>query len=317
MPDQANLAHFCELGWIREARQAWVHDPRLAPVRQDMSLATLPIGPLLQTPWPGHQRQISVILHRDRLHQLKTNLAPREQVRLHSLAGDAAGAWLSAFPSEWGCRFRPEQFQIACRLRLGAEIPGLRQHAPLTCVCGTQVDDLADHLLLCRRGSQRFRHLGLTVGTLRHTVVGSSTTVHVEHETHIISDNPCAAGHIGSEARMDLVAHQIDGAPPVWIDVTVVCPISASPTVMANRAAGTACALRDAEATKRRKYGAAAQGAGATFAPFALDTFGRRGKDARKFLAGLAKKIVARQTGHPPGLLTGPTPRDLCVSHGF
>mmetsp|Transcript_25574 Transcript_25574/g.40219 ORF Transcript_25574/g.40219 Transcript_25574/m.40219 type:complete len:205 (+) Transcript_25574:789-1403(+) len=102
---------------------------------------------------------------------------------------------------------------------------------------------------------------------------------------------------------MDLVAHQIGGAPPVWIDVAVVCPISTSPTVMANRAAGTACALRDAEATKRRKYGAAAQEAGATFVPFALDTFGRRGKDAREFFAGLAKKTVARQTGHPQGLL--------------
>ena len=87
MPGQANLAQlFCELGrWIREARQAWVvHDPRLAPVvHQDMSLATLPIGPLLPTPWPAHQRQISGILHCDRLQQLKTNLAPPRTTCAH------------------------------------------------------------------------------------------------------------------------------------------------------------------------------------------------------------------------------------------
>lgn len=95
------------------------------------------------------------------------------------------------------------------------------------------------------------------VGTIRHVVISSGTAIHVENEAHL-SDNPRAAGQVGLEARMGLVAHQINGGPPIWIDPTVVSPISTNPTVLANRAAGTAFAILNAEVTKRRTYGAAA-----------------------------------------------------------
>ena len=117
-------------------------------------------------------------------------------------------------------------------------------------------------------------------------------------EAHL-SDNPLTAGTIAPGARMDLVVYPSDGGPVQWIDPTVICPITSSSNsyILASRAAGTTCPLRDAEANKRRTYGAAANRAGAVLFPFAYDTFTRRGEEAKKFLAQLARRTVAKIIG--------------------
>ncbi|CAM9877472.1 unnamed protein product, partial [Heterosigma akashiwo] len=255
------------------------------------SLNLMPGQDLLRQARPGYQRQISQALHQERLQQLKQAVPPpREQVRLRSLEGDAAGAWLSALPGEWGCRFSNENFMIVCRLRLGAEIPGLRQRTPLRCPCGTPVDSLADHFLLCRRGPQRTRRHAFLIQTLREIIASTGTAAYIDVEAHL-SDNPLTAGTIAPGARMDLVVYPSDGGPVQWIDPTVICPITSSSNsyILTSRAAGTTCPLRDAEANKRRTYGAAANRAGAVLFPFAYDTFTRRGEEAKKFLAQLAR----------------------------
>ena len=70
--------------------------------------------------------------------------------------------------------------------------------------------------------------------------------------------------------------------------------------MLRRRASGAASAVRDAEATKRRTYGEAAQRAGASFVPFAFDTFGFRGEGARVFLANLARDAAAAMVGSNP-----------------
>ena len=83
--------------------------------------------------------------------------------------------------------------------------------------------------------------------------------------------------------------------------VVVVHPISSGKATLCRRASGAASAVRDAEATKRRTYGAAAQRAGASFVPFAFDTFGSRGEGERVFLANnLARDAAAAMVGSNP-----------------
>ncbi|CAM9985639.1 unnamed protein product, partial [Heterosigma akashiwo] len=297
MPGQANLQQFLNLPSILQVRRAWVHNPRLETYHQDTATPTLPLENLLRQARPGYQRQISQALHQERLQQLKQAVPPQEQVCLRSLGGDAAGAWLSALPGEWGCRFSNENFMIVCRLRLGAEIPGLRQRTPLRCPCGTPVDSLADHFLLCRRGPQRTRRHAFLIQA-PEIIASTGTAAYIDVEAHL-SDNPLTAGTIAPGARMDLVVYPSDGGPVQWIDPIVICPITSSRNsyILASRAAGTTCPLRDAEANKRRTYGAVANRAGAALFPFAYDTFTRRGEEAKKFLTQLARRTVAKIIG--------------------
>jgi len=297
LPGQASLSQFLELEWIRDARSAWVHDPRLEGIRREGPTPTLPIEQLLRGPWPRYQHHVSMELHQARQVELLQAAPVREQVRLRSLAGRAAGAWLTAFPGERGCRFLPEDFVIACRLRLGARQLGLPDAPPLRCTCGIEVDDLADHLLLCRRGGQRFRRHGAIMHVLREFIASTRLASYVSMEMPV-ANYPITAGLVAPGARVDVAVHRPEGDQ--WLDVVVVHPISSGTAMLRRRASGAASAVRDAEATKRRTYGAAAQRAGASFIPFAFDTFGFRGEGARVFLANLARDAAVAMVGSNP-----------------
>ena len=210
LPGQASLSQFLELEWIRDARSAWVHDPRLEGIRREGPTPTLPIEQLLRGPWPRYQHHVSMELHQARQVELLQAAPVREQVRLRSLAGRAAGAWLTAFPGERGCRFLPEDFVIACRLRLSARQLGLPDDPPLRCTCGIEVDDLADHLLLCRRGGQRFRRHGAIMHVLREFIASTRLASYVSMEMPV-ANYPITAGLVAPGARIDVAVHRPEG----------------------------------------------------------------------------------------------------------
>ena len=122
------------------------------------------------------------------------------------------------------------------------------------------MDDLADHLLLCRRGEQHFRRHGAIMHVLREFIASTRLASYVFMEMPI-ANYPITAGLVAPGARIDVAVHRPEGDQ--WLDVVVVHPISSGTAILRrSRASGAASAVRDAEATKRRNYGAAAQRAG-------------------------------------------------------
>ncbi|CAM9122984.1 unnamed protein product [Heterosigma akashiwo] len=113
-----------------------------------------------------------------------------------------------------------------------------------------------------------------------------------------VANYPITAVLAAPKARIDVAVHRPEGDQR--LDVVVVHPISSGTAILPRRASGAASAVRDAEATKRRTYRAAAQRASASFVPFAFDTFGFRGDGARVFLANLARDTAAAMVGSNP-----------------
>ena len=94
------------------------------------------------------------------------------------------------------------------------------------------------------------------------------------------------AGQI-NEARLDDVIH--DGASRLLVDVTVVSPYAG------DRSYRTACARRDGHACRRAAVAKRARYPTADLVPFALETGGRIGSDARALLARMADAADDRQ----------------------
>ena len=84
----------------------------------------------------------------------------------------------------------------------------------------------------------------------------------------------------GEQARLDVVF--FDNACPAYLDVAIVPPYSADPTLMAAVAAKPGYMARRAERGKFNRYH------GHKLIPFVLETTGRPGYHARQFVQQLA-----------------------------
>ena len=84
----------------------------------------------------------------------------------------------------------------------------------------------------------------------------------------------------GEQARLDVVL--FDNACPAYIDVAIVSPYSADPTLMAAASAKPGHMARRAERSKFNRY------PGHKLIPFVLETTGRPGYHARQFVQQLA-----------------------------
>ena len=82
------------------------------------------------------------------------------------------------------------------------------------------------------------------------------------------------------EARLDVVVH--DGAARSLLDVVIVSPYAGDASFRA------ACARRDGHASRRAAVSKRARYPHSDLVPFALETGGRMGNDARAFIARLA-----------------------------
>jgi len=169
-----------------------------------------------------------------------------------------------------------------------------------------EVDNLlADRLLLCRTGGGGGGNASADMASscrLLCRTLWPPPYIFVEEpgSNYLLNE-----GHMAVGARVDLAIQRPEGDQ--WLDVVVVHPISLGTATLNLRASGVS-AVRDAEATKRRTYGATAQRTGVSFIPNAVDTFELRGKGARVFLANLARNTaIAMVVCHPSYLPIGST----------
>ena len=93
------------------------------------------------------------------------------------------------------------------------------------------------------------------------------------------------AGQV-SQARLDVVVH--DGVARSLVDVVIVSPYAG------NQAYRAACARRDGYASRRAAVAKRARYPHADLVPFALETGGRMGNEARAFLHRMADSAEDR-----------------------
>ena len=69
---------------------------------------------------------------------------------MRSLQGKGAGAWLDVVPSSRALAFEPNDFRLACRMRLGVPVPV--PHWIRSRNCGDSLDDSGYHLITSKTG---------------------------------------------------------------------------------------------------------------------------------------------------------------------
>ena len=214
------------------------------------------------------QKTLSVAAAQKITVALLDTASPTVAARFFACTASYASAWLSdpflARP------MRDEAHGAACKLRLNQPISSLS-----TCYCGESLELDPWHILSHKGGGEAGRR-------------------HDEIVDRLVDAIQRAGGQAWSEPRQDFWQdrrrtdiYAVLGPKSYHIDVRVTHPTSLSYVE-------TACQgpLRAAEAAaqeKRRRYAAMAHADGAEFVPFIVETFGGFGKDARTFIADLAK----------------------------
>ena len=165
---------------------------------------------------------------------------------------------------------RDEAHGAACKLRLNLPISNLA-----TCYCGQSLEHDPWHILSHKGGGEAGRR-------------------HDEIVDRLVDAVQRAGGQAWSEPRQDFWQdrrrtdiYAVLGPKAYHIDVRVTHPTSVSYITVACQ--GPLRAAEAAAQEKRRRYAAMAHAEGATFVPFVIETFGGFGKDAKAFIADLAR----------------------------
>ena len=200
-----------------------------------------------------------------------------QTVRL-SAGGPGAAAFLMR-PRKPAHYFRDEQFVIAARVRLMLPVPrgqGLCQHIRADGrLCGAALDAEGVHAMTCLVGAWATRrHDSCCIGIAAYAESNGSTA---EREVTL----PVAAPDRPA-ARMDVVIVEPERPQPVLVDFTVTTPL-AQEMIRRGRSSQVPGAAAEAAARhKRSKY------PNVLLTPFAVETYGRLGEDARALALQLA-----------------------------
>lgn len=206
---------------------------------------------------------------------------------LDSTCRFGASAWLFALPNGgMGQRMTPLAFQAAVNLRLLMPqfAPGAR-----CCqrTCEATMDVYGYHALVCR-GHMFGRH---------NTVRDALYDLLVKARFDPMKDAPvtCLGMQTGRATafRPADILMAGDDFDRDCVDVTVVSPLVTNnqPVVEVGKKA------QEAEDRKVRKHGEACEAAGYGFKAFALDVFGVLGRDSKRLLDRVCKRIV-RESGY-------------------
>ena len=119
-----NPSSIPNMSWVLTARNAWA-SIQVSTRSTPSSTLSSPWSPssFTSTPTNHLQKTISDIIHLNEYNALCANANTRDLIRLRSVSGKGAGAFLSALPSERGCSFSNAEIDLALRLRLGSPLP--------------------------------------------------------------------------------------------------------------------------------------------------------------------------------------------------
>ncbi|XP_063636072.1 coiled-coil domain-containing protein 18-like [Cydia splendana] len=246
-------------------------------VRQWLAInpgASVPENPRLQRAWDEVGCKAT-------LDGLVGNASGVDRARLLAVARPESGAWLQALPSpQLGTLLDGDSLRVSVALRLGCDVC-----QPHLCICGSTVGADGHHALSCRRCVGRHpRHHALNdivQRALRSAGVPS------------VLEPPGLSRTDGKRPDCLTLVPWERGRCLVW-DATCVSTFAASHISRTARAAGAAAESQ--AAVKRQKY--VPLGSGYIFVPFAVETAGCWGADAKQFVRDIGRRL--RQKGEDP-----------------
>ena len=197
-----------------------------------------------------------------------------ELARLLALQEPESNAWLNALPSSsLGTLLDDSSFRISVALRLGQPLC-----EPHTCTCGEKVDKYGLHGLSCKKSAGRWARHGLINDILRRGLSTANVPSILEPSGICRSDGKRVDG-------MSLVPWR-SGRALLW-DATCKDTLCKSYISRTRAKSGEAASL--GESQKRAKY-KELEDRGFLFVPFAVETFGPWGDEAKKLISEISVK---------------------------
>jgi hypothetical protein len=217
-----------------------------------------------------------------------TDQGRRGAARMLSVASGPSSGWITALPGAPSTRLSDGDFVLAGRHLFGLGVATTVAAQP--CQCGVTDAEHCDHAMVCK----------LTAGmaTLRHDIwasawrrairrAGCATSAEPSYSNLVA---PSQRGGAAGLKRGDILAI-LPGGRIAVLDCVVTHPAAATYAQRASQEAGSAAAL--AETRKRQAFERFGDGAGYEFVPLAVESFGRLGKDAARFLNDLGDVAAA------------------------
>ncbi|KAI5637191.1 hypothetical protein NE865_10088 [Phthorimaea operculella] len=226
---------------------------------------------------PESQRAWDDLSCKFSLSELSESLTEADVARIKAVTCPESGAWLQALPSpQLGTLLDNDTLRIAVALRLGCRV--CEDHS---CPCGASVDSTGHHGLSCAKCAGRFpRHHALNE-IIRRALVSANVPCVLEPPGLCRTDGKRPDG-------LTLVPWD-KGRSLLW-DATCVSTFAASHLPKTTREAGSAAEF--AAGQKHIKYAELERNY--LFVPFAVETGGPWGREAKKFVRELGRRLRDR-----------------------
>jgi hypothetical protein len=213
---------------------------------------------------------------------LATDEGMRGAARVRSAASGTSAAWLTAVPTVPTLRLTDSDFVMAGRHRLGLGVPAPVGSPP--CVCGAADSSKADHALSCRlnAGYNTMRHdSGYKAWCRIIRRAGCKTAVEPLYNRYV----PGAG-----LKRADIECVWPRSEHITMLDCVITHPAAASYVRRASRTSGAAAEQQ--EDNKIREHADFSQSDAYEFVPLAMESYGRLGLKASRFLSALGDEAA-------------------------
>jgi hypothetical protein len=239
----------------------------------------------------GAQKMMTHLTEKERFRTLFAARGREDKALWRSMMGTNGGAAFALVPDPYG-RAKFDNSSLGIRIRTQLLIP-LRGAAglPAVCRCGLPIDSRGYHILKCALTRGRVARHNKVLHTL--AAIGRAGAL-----GGTIEPPP---GNFPDDRHTDLAFENTGGAGDMklLIDVTVVHAWSQGVSVASERTRVQVSqidgfAAMKAARRKVRKYTPHLPG-NTVFAPFAVETFGRIGKEARRCMAMMAAETQRRR----------------------
>ncbi|CAI7916805.1 unnamed protein product [Closterium sp. NIES-54] len=193
-------------------------------------------------------------------------------LRLVSLRGEGAGAWLQALPLTPDLCFSLGQFRTALAFRMG-----IRQNVPTVCECEELVADcsLPNHLLRCSTGPDRTRTHNQLAFAVAKMAREAQLVVYLENAMYSPPDDP---------KKADVIVRDPDSGETWITDTTITDHVLQNRDPTARKPPGWAA--REAQKRKERDYYRNTEHV--VFCALAVETYGANAPPTTAFLKLLA-----------------------------
>lgn len=206
---------------------------------------------------------------------LSASQSSDERARLLAVSEKESGYWLQAYPSSnIGTLLDNCAFSLSVGLRIGT-----KTNEPHQCQCGERVNERGHHGLSCQKSAGRISRHAAINDVIKRALVSVKVPAILEPNGIFRADGKRPDG-------MTLVAWKF-GRTLVW-DATCVDTLAPSHVDSSSSRAGAAA--MSAECSKKRKY--SGLGSSHLFLPFAVETMGPWGREAKLFFQDISARLI-------------------------